>query len=274
MKKTHCEHPGGVTLPLVEALENRRLLSVALPAAALTTSPATSGAAVSVATTALTGRKIHAEAGQSFEAVIGKITGLATRPAAYTVEGSINWGDGTGASAATFVRQANGSISVLGTHTYANVGTDSITVIVTENPPPGSAAPVLLVGRIHSTADVISSNGGVTVEETAGVPFTAAVGFFSSNLSAQTMTAMISWGDGTTSVGKILALPTADLVGRFEVAGSHTYSQTQSYVVNVIVTTAPPPPVAAPQATPPLSILVANIDSVIDVLPVSPIAAS
>ena len=273
MKTTHFEHSGGTRLPLVEALENRRLLSVALPTAALTILPTTPTAPVLATSNVLHGQAIHAEANQAFQAVIGQISGLATPLGGYTLHGSINWGDGSAASAATFVRQANGAISVLGAHTYTTIGTDAITVTVTENPPPGSAAPIILVGEIHSSADVISSNGGVTVEEAAGVPFTAAVGFFNSNLSDLNMSATIYWGDGTTSVGKILALPTAGPVGRFEVVGSHSYSQTQSYLVNVIVTAPAVPPVAATQPTPPLLLLVANIDSVIDVLPVSPIAA-
>src|SRR5208282_2283557 len=132
-----------------------------------------------------------------------------------------------------------------------------------EAPPAGTTGPIIVLVRINSIATVFSSNGGVTVEETGGTPFTAAVGFFNSNLSSTTMTALINWGDGTSSIGKILALPTAGLVGRFEVVGSHTYAQTKSYVVNVIVTAKPPPPVAGTTPTTPAELVVADIDSVI-----------
>ena len=221
---------------------------------------------------------IHAEVNEPFKAVIGKIAGLAALPTGYTLHGSINWGDGTPSSTATFQHLPNGSIDVIGAHTYTAVATDHITITVTENPPAGSTAPIRAVGQIHSTANVISSSGGVTLQETAGVPFTAAVGSFTSTLSSLHMTAMINWGDGTTSVGKILALPVANpgttpiAGGRFQIVGSHTYANTRSYLVQVIVTAAPIP--VPGQPTPMFIILVADIDSVIDVLPASPIATT
>lgn len=257
----------------VEALESRRLLSVALPTSQLVSKSSTSPSSLTATTTTLQGTTINAEATQSFRAVIGTIKGLGSLPGAYSLRGVINWGDGSATSAAQFVHQSDGSIAVLGTHTYSNVGTDTIKVTVSAVPPPGTALPVRLIGTFQSKANVIASSGGVTLEETAGVAFTATVGFFSSNLSSLTMTATIAWGDGTQSSGKILALPTAGLVPRFAVSGNHTYSKTGSYVAHVTVYSSTPPPIVGPTGalTPPV-ILVAQIDSVIDVLPPLPTA--
>jgi hypothetical protein len=263
----------------VEPLESRRLLS-----AALLTPGISSGSiagllpSLTASSTILVGTTINAEANQAFRAVIGNIRGLRPLPSGYSLDGDINWGDGTAHSAAQFVRQADGSVAVLGAHTYSDVGSDAIKVIVTAVPPPGSDALVRLVGAFNSKANVIASNGGVTLEETAGVAFTATVGFFSSNRSSLTMTAIIQWGDGTQSQGKILALPTAGLIPRFAVMGSHTYAKTGSYLAHVTVySTEPPSPIVAPTdptsptTTPPIY-LVAQIDSVIDVLPPEPTA--
>jgi len=86
------------------------------------------------------------------------------------------------------------------------------------------------------------------------------------------MTATIAWGDGTQSSGKILALPTAGLVPRFAVSGNHTYSKTGSYVAQVTVYSSTPPIVGPTGVLTPPVILVAQIESVIDVLPQLPTA--
>lgn len=254
--------------PQMERLEERRLLSVASPAAI---GPIySSGALLGTVVTAhplLTGTAIHAEAGQAFRAVIGTIRGLPALPGAYSLSANINWGDGTPASAAQFVRLADGSIDVLGAHTYAAAGADTIKVVVTAVPPAGSLAPVRVIGTFQSKANVITPNGGVTLNETAGVPFTADVGIFHSTLSSLTMTAIISWGDHTASVGKIVPLPTAGLVPAFAVFGSHSYATTGSYAVHVTVYSAAPTPIVSPVASTSPVILLAQIDSVIDVLP-------
>jgi len=274
MNTLHSAHAVNQTLPLFEPLENRRLLSASLLGMGTVTTSDPPLVPIAASTVSAHGKYIHAVAGEAFKAVVGQINALPAVQTGYTLRGLIDWGDGTVDSDATFVPQANGQIAVLGSHTYQAVGADKIIITVTEEPPPGTALPIILVSQIRSSAQVIPTDGGVTLNETAAVPFTAGVGFFSSNLSSLSMRATINWGDGTTSIGKILALPTAGLVGRFEVVGSHTYANTRSYLVNVIVTAAAPSPIVGPQPTPGPIILVADIDSVIDVLPVSPAAAA
>ncbi len=263
--------------PTLEPLESRQFLSAALPLAA---APSASNVPSTTATTVvLAGTSIYAQTTQSFRAVLGTIRNLPTLPTGYSLQGSINWGDNKSASPATFVRQADGSLAVLGSHTYTTPTTsssgDPITITVTAAPPAGSLAAIRLIGTIHSTAKIFAPDGGVTLSETAKVPFTANLGTFRSKLSSTTMTATIDWGDGTQSTGKILALPTADPLagGAFSVTGAHTYKSTASYLVHITVTSRPfPTTTAAP--TPPLIILVAQFDSVIDVLPPLPSAAT
>ena len=258
------------TRPVMESLEGRRLLSVAVPVAAVRPGhgPAAAPVTVGTAGTVLAGTALHAEAGQAFRAVIGTIGALPPLPATYSLQASINWGDGTAASAGQFVHVANGLIDVLGAHTYAAAGADVITVSLTAAPPAGSLAAVKLVGSFQSKASVITPDGGFTLNETAGVAFTADVGIFHSTLSDLTMTAVINWGDGTQSIGKISALPTAGLVPAFAVFGSHTYPATGSYAVHVTVYSASR--IVSPIASTTPVLLVAQIDSVIDVLPPLP----
>ncbi len=263
MKASRCQS-------LIETLEDRKLLSAIT--GGLTLTPIASPIPIepiSAPVLGLSGRTINAEANESFRAVIGSIDALTPLAISYTLEGTIDWGDGTPSTPATFIHQPMGVTDILGGHTYAAVGSDAITITLFQAPPSSSAAPIILLGTISSTANVISSPGGVTLNEPAGVPFAANVGSFTSTLSELVMTATIDWGDGTVSIGKILATPGAAgspvAGGRFVVVGQHSYAQTGSYAVNVTVTASPV--LDPPNPTPDFVLLVAQIESVIDVLP-------
>jgi hypothetical protein len=259
-----------------EPLESRRLLSATLQPLAAVANPSliVIGPApiLPVGTNAnVQGKSIHAEAGQSFTAVVGTINDpnatVGGLPILDRLRGAIDWGDGSHASAVKFVPQGDGSIAIEGTHTYARVGTDRITIVVTtSNRAPSTTSAGLFMVRIHSAAHVIASPGALTISATAHQNFTALLGSFSSELSSLNMTATIDWGDGTVSTGRIVAEPTAgpSSQGRFAVYGNHTYAKTDSYLVTVTVT-AEVGPVVDPTAPP--IILVAQFKSVADVLP-------
>src|SRR4051794_22636291 len=56
-----------------------------------------------------TGTGIFAQAQQPFRAVVGLLN-PGSIPKGYTLRGTIDWGDGTPTSTATFVRRANGTL--------------------------------------------------------------------------------------------------------------------------------------------------------------------
>jgi hypothetical protein len=254
--------------PLVESLEDRRLFSVAVPATALDApTPVAASAAFAYVRPVFVGRAIHAITDQPFRAVVGMIRTLRPLPPGYSFQGEIDWGDGTEPSAARFVRQAGGLVAVLGGHAYAKPGGFVITVTVSVVPPPWSEAPVRLLGAFRSKAEVFAANGGVTLNEPAGVEFTARVGFFRATQPAETLRAVIDWGDGTRSLGKIVVLPTAGIVPTYAVEGAHRYDVVASYHVRIAVFSEGPTPTADPTDVVPPVVLVAQIDSVIDVLP-------
>src|SRR4029077_14300988 len=126
-------------------------------------------ASATPSTVVLAGVSIHGQTNQFFRAIVGTIQNLPTVPTAYRFRGSINWGDGKPNTYATFAKQTDGSIAVLGAHTYTAVSVDDIPVIITAVPPPLTALPVLLIGTFHSSATVFAPDGGVTLEETVGV---------------------------------------------------------------------------------------------------------
>lgn len=271
----HRSHRRSQRSPRVELelLEPRQLLSGTLltphPLGGMTPPTSALLAPSTVPPLVLAGTTVHAQVNQPFHAVVGMIR-LESLPSVYTLQGTINWGDGTPTSDAAFVRQPNGAIMVLGGHTYTAPDNDPITVLLLAVPPAGTAVAIRKIGVIHSAAIVFDPNGGVTLNQTAGMPFTATLGIFRSNLSLTQMTAIINWGDGTTSIGKILALPTADPVagGMFAVTGDHTYAIPGSFLVHIAIISPSPTPVASTTAI----TLVTSFESVIDVLPVLPTA--
>jgi hypothetical protein len=212
-------------------------------------------------------KTIHAETGESFKAVLGKIHNLPKLTGGETLHGTIKWGDGSATSAATFITESDGTIDVIGSHTYAKHGTDKITVILTHTPPTGSNMGSIAVGQIKSTADVITKTNGVTLNEIAKVPFTADLGSILFG-GGDTVRATIAWGDGTTSTAKLLPEPTAFPNGGYEVQGKHTYAETRSYLVTVTAIITPPPP--TPGHPSPMFVAIEHFDSVIDVLPGAP----
>lgn len=255
-----------------ESLEDRRLLSAALgPIAGPSIVVFGPAPILPIGTNAdVRGKLIHAEAGQQFTAVVGMINDPSAvaggLPIIDRLRGAIAWGDGTRPSPATFVLQGDGSIAVEGTHTYAKVGTDSITIVMTTFNRTEASTSSLFAVRIHSAAEVISSPGGLTISATAHQNFTALLGSFASDQSSLNMTATIDWGDGQVSTGHIVAEPTAgpSSQGHFAVYGNHTYASSDSYLVTVTITEEIGP-VVDPTAPP--IVLVTQFKSVADVLP-------
>ena len=104
-------------------------------------------------------------------------------------------------------------------------------------PPAGSAALSQLF-VINSTAKVAqNSDGGVTINPVLKQPFTGTVGTFqfASPLATPVQpvfTAAINWGDGVSSVGKVV-LNTAN--GTYSVTGAHTYGATGTFRITVTV---------------------------------------
>lgn len=155
-------------------------------------------------------------------------------PSDFTV--SINWGDGTPASAGT----VSGPIlipdtfQVAGTHTYAQPGTYSTTINVTDTS--GDHASVVGTADVAALAFSVSVN---TIHGAPGAPVPAAgplalfVSPSSTYNSPSEFTALIAWGDGQTTIGTVGGGPTA-----FTVSGTHTYGAAGSYATTVTVVAA------------------------------------
>lgn len=169
------------------------------------------------------GTHLSATAGQSFSNIVATITGAPASATADSFTARIAWGDGT-TSDGVVAADPNGGFDVSGTHTYAAGGSFQIKVTVKD----GSGG---VVGTALSSARVTAPlpppptlfASGVRFQATSGTAFTGTVATFTdvdASAPASNFTATITWGDGTTSDGTVVADPN----GGFDVTGTHTYN--------------------------------------------------
>jgi hypothetical protein len=146
---------------------------------------------------------------------------------------TIDWGDGSTASAGTISLNANtGVFTVSGRHTYAEEGSYPLTVVVDH-----TLAPVSTAVSTAKVADpAVVATGGATLvasefrlfgPQTLAV-FTDPAG----NESVSDYSATINWGDGTSSPGTIVLNANGTA---FSVLGSHTFSHLASQTVSIAI---------------------------------------
>ena len=171
-----------------------------------------------------------ANPGQSFTGTVATFTDTNAFNTAGDLTASINWGDGT--TSAGTVSGTNGSFAVSGTHTYTAAGQDAVSVTLTDD------APGTATATANSTANVgaILSGTAVLTAATEGVALasnTTVATFTDSNTSdtASAFTALINWGDGTTTAGTV-----SGTNGSFAVSGGHTYADEGSDLVTATIT--------------------------------------
>jgi hypothetical protein len=73
-------------------------------------------------------------------------------------------------------------------------------------------------------------SSGVTLKETVNHKFTAKLGEFTFKTVDEALNAVINWGDGTHSAGKLVG---SYATGKYYVQGTHTYTHADTYAVDV-----------------------------------------
>jgi hypothetical protein len=172
------------------------------------------------------GLPVQATEGIAFTAPVATFTDSDGDPAS-NFTAVINWGDNQ-SSAGTITANGNGSFTVSGTHTYANEGTYPITVAIGDTD--GASANTSSTATV---ADAPLSAAAVNISATEDTAFSGSVATFTYgnlNAAATVFTAVINWGDGTSSAGSI-----SGSNGSFSVTGSHTYAAAGSFPVSVAI---------------------------------------
>jgi hypothetical protein len=194
-------------------------------------STATAGGTATVADAPLTAtaQSLTATEGTTFSGVVASFTDADPDAAAGDFTATIAWGDGS-TSAGTVVAGGSGGFLVTGSHTYAEEGTQALSVLVTDAG--GSTA---TADDSAAVADASLTASDRNVSATEGTSFSGVVASFTDADPAGAVgdyTATITWGDGTSSAGSI----TSDGQGGFLVSGSHAYTEEGSFAVGLTLT--------------------------------------
>jgi len=176
------------------------------------------------------GTTINSVEGSVFTGPVATFTDPDPNAVAAEYSAVIDWGDGT-TSAGIVSGPTGGPFTVSGTHTYADEGSYTIQVTITDAETPTNTAiatSTAMVADAALTAGTLTLAGG-----TEGVsPTSATFTFTDANVGSTTadFTATIDWGDGTSSAGTVTGA-----AGSYSVSGSHTYAEEGSYKVTVTV---------------------------------------
>jgi hypothetical protein len=141
----------------------------------------------------------------------------------YTYVATINWGDGTTATAGV-VDGADGQFRVTGNHEYTADGIYTVGVTITDDDgTQTTTTSTVTVGDLYANVAENVTAGWFTANSLLGSP--------------SSYTATIAWGDGATD-STLTAPTTVKLTGSegsFAVSGTHTYAATGTYTVKITV---------------------------------------
>lgn len=167
---------------------------------------------------------VSAREGHAINQVVATGTAYGTTGA---ITATINWGDSS-SSTGTVTVTSNGIFSVVGKHTYAEEGTYSITVLVSD-----SAGHTAQANGSANAADApLKANAPTMSVQGLSVTLNGTFTDGDPGGTVSDYTATINWGDGTSTSGTI------GNTSGFTVSGSHTYTKHKTYVVKVTVTDA------------------------------------
>jgi hypothetical protein len=182
-----------------EALERRTLMSIT--AAAQPISPAE---------------------GAAFNGTVATFSDTDPSPLA-SYAATINWGDGTTDTGTVAFDAQNNRFTVSGTHTYVEDGPTASPLLVGITESNGADQDAATASEpVVVTEGFFALSSGTPLNAVEGTPITFQVATFNdpgTNDTAADFTAMIDWGDGTTSAGVITGSN-----GDFTVTGTHTYA--------------------------------------------------
>jgi PKD repeat protein len=173
------------------------------------------------------GTSISRTEGQSFSGTVATFTVPSTTPTPANYSASIAWGDG--ATSAGTVTGGSGSFTVNGTHTYAEEGSYTAKVTITD---------------VNTTTNKATANTTATIGDAAlhasgvkpglnGHKASGRVATFTDdnpNAPVSDFSASINWGDGTTTKGNV-----ATSGSKFSVSGTHTYNKAGTFTIKISI---------------------------------------
>src|ERR1700688_956200 len=150
----------------------------------------------------------------------------AAMPSDFTA--TIDWGDATPTTAG-MIFASSAAFTVIGQHTYADEGTFTATVTISDVSPGTGTATATDTATVTESDSL--SGTPVSFAALAGTSFTTTVANFTDTFTANVpgdFTATIDWGDATTSAGTVTGGG-----GAYSVSGTHTYAGSGTFTVTV-----------------------------------------
>ena len=188
---------------------------------------ATTTATVQDAALSATGQDVQPTEGTTFTGAVATFSDADPNASVGLYTATITWGDGH-TSAGVVTGSAGTGFTVSGSNTYATAGSFPLSVQI--NDAGGSTTTATSNATVH---DAPLTAVAQALQSTEGTVFNGVVATFADadpNASAGLYTATITWGDGHTSAGTIVA---AAGKGTFTVSGSNTYAMAGSFPLSV-----------------------------------------
>jgi hypothetical protein len=187
--------------------------------------------------------------------VVGSFTVANTSVLASEYTAVIDWGDGSNPTVGAIAESPTtaGTFFISGSHTFTGLGPYTVNVTVTDNggtsvsyigtvkvvttapplPPVTGAGADVSITTLPISAQGVAVNGvrGTTLSNVLVATFTS-----SNPLAvAPDFTAMINWGDSTSSTGTITLINSSPNGTTFEVTGTHTYANSGTFQLQVSI---------------------------------------
>jgi hypothetical protein len=183
-------------------------------------------------TTTAEGTTLTLNEGQSFSGTVATFTSSDPNADASQFSASIDWGDGT-TDTGSVSADPNGGFDVSGAHSYTEEGSYALAVAITDS----------------LTSQTVTANGSANVADaqlgaqgrdfggqeaaSTGTVTTATFRDRGGSEDVSDYSALIDWGDGSSSAGTIVYNAAGDF---FSVKGDHIYSDSGSYTVDTTIT--------------------------------------
>jgi hypothetical protein len=177
------------------------------------------------------GTNISATEGQAFNGAVASFNDPDPNSTLAEYAATIQWGDGSSTSAGVISKPTSGPFTVGGSHTYAEEGSHSVTVTVTDSDNTSNIATASSTANVTDAALTASAACAPTSTQSYNGPTATFADAASPHGTLTDFSATINWGDGSSSTGNI----TAPNGGPYTVSGSHHYATTGNFTITTII---------------------------------------
>ena len=178
------------------------------------------------------GADVTVVAGSTFDGVVATFLDANPFGTVGQFTPTIDWGDGS-ATAGTVQANPSGGFEVIGAHVYHTYGPFAVSTTIADI---GGASTQANATAIAIDAPIVASPRSISGVEGTPVATRQVATFTDGNpfALAANFAATIAWGDGSTTVGNVVAIAG----GGFRVLGAHTYTYFGTYAVGVTIRSA------------------------------------